>query len=248
MNNIFAYLRQLICNLLNMTTYLSTPIKSMSKVLRPRERLLKYGSEYLELHELVAIVLRTGTKGMNVLEVAQEICTKIDKNPDRSISIAEMIEIPGISETKAITMLAAIELGKRLAVDQSSVSHRIESSGDCIPYLQDIAHAKKEHFYALLLDTKNQVIQKELISVGILDASLVHPREVFEPAIRHSASRIIVAHNHPSGDTTPSSEDIDVTRHLKQAGDLLGVSLLDHLVVGGTGITSIRDTHPDLFE
>lgn len=236
---------------LSKTTSISTTkrtMKSLASSLRPRERLLKYGAEYIELYELIAIIIRSGTMGHNALKIAQRVQKVLESQYYKIPSIEQLKKIPGISTTKAIEICASYELGKRIYELGMKNAISIQEVGDVLPYLNDIKNTKKEHFMALYLDTKNTLIHKEVISVGILDASLVHPREVFEPAYRSHCSRVILAHNHPSGNTEPSSEDIKSTKELVEAGRVLGIQVLDHIVVSSMGYCSLRQIYPELFE
>jgi DNA repair protein RadC len=222
------------------------PMTTIAHALRPRERFQKYGAEYVDLRELIAIILRTGTVGNNVLALSKEALELLEMH-NYKVSIDQLTAIDGISSTKAISLLAAIELGTRIREKERDIKRSIQSADDCIPYLHGILNQKKEHFAVLYLDTKNIPVTTEIISIGTLDASLVHPREVFEPAYRSHSARIILAHNHPSGDTSPSPEDIHITKQLIDAGDILGIQVLDHLVVSGNGYTSLADANPSLF-
>jgi len=224
-------------------------MKEVPKVDRPREKLAKYGPGKLSNSELLAILLRTGAKGVNVVELSNKILKKFSS---RGLSNADFKELSakggpasggkntfGLGPAKACEIIACFELGRRLLQNKKSVL--ILSPQDVWDELKDIRDHKKEHFVVFYLDTRNQEIQREIISVGTLNANLVHPREVFEPAIGHHAAQIIVAHNHPSGNTEPSPEDIAVTKRLKQAGELLGVELLDHIIITREKFASLKE-------
>ena len=156
------------------------------------------------------------------------------------LSCAEMSKIKGIGPAKATTLLAAFEITKRAMDVEDNNLPTISSAKDAVAQLQELRTAKKEHFVVLYLNARNQLVHKETISVGTLNASLVHPREVFKPAIEHLAASVILAHNHPSGDTEPSKADIELTGRLGDAGRLLGIELADHLIVTKTGFLSIK--------
>ena len=210
---------------------------------RPRERFLRQGPESLSNQELLAILLRTGTKNESVLTLANRILVQFEKlHALKHATVEEMIEIKGVGEAKAIQILAAIELGKRLAQKELDNKYTIRSPEDAANYLiPELAPLQQEHFVALYLNVKNQILHKQTIFVGSLNASIVHPREIFRVAIRRSAAAIIVAHNHPSGNPSPSPEDIDVTKRLIEAGHILGVDLLDHLIIGDHQFISLKE-------
>lgn len=210
---------------------------------RPRERMIYYGADSLSNVELLAILLRTGSSNESVFQLAQKILSEMETLQNLlDVTIEELTKIRGIGPAKAVQLKAAIELGKRIAKHSPQDKVTIRSPKDVADYLmEDMRYLKQEQFVALLLDTKNQILAKEVITIGTLNSSIVHPREVFKPAIKKSVSAIIVAHNHPSGDPTPSREDIDVTKRLAQAGEVLGIDLLDHLVIGDGRYTSLKD-------
>ena len=218
-------------------------IREMPTDERPRERLQHSGAEALSHAELIAILLRTGTEQFNVIQVAERLLADNDGlRGVAQMTLQEMAHIPGIGLAKATQIKAAIELGRRLVAESPDSRYRIRSPQDIYnllgPRLRD---EKREHFVALLLDAKGGVMRQETISIGDLSSSIVNPREVFRPAVRHAASSIVVAHNHPSGDTTPSPEDIAVTRQLVEAGKLLSIELLDHLILGDNRYLSLKE-------
>ena len=206
-------------------------IKDLSKVELPRERLSKYGVSKLADYELLAILLGSGIKGLNVLELSKRILRVISETGKERISLEDLVKIKGLGKAKASQIIAVIELTKRFNADKPEVI----SPEDVWKLCADIRESKKEHFVAFYLDTQNRLIEKQIISIGTLNASLVHPREVFEPGVKLSAASIIVAHNHPSGDLEPSPEDVEVTKRLKEAGALLGIGLADHVIVSKVG-------------
>lgn len=204
-------------------------IKDLPRIDRPREKLIKYGSGKLSNSELLAILLGTGIKGINVVELSNKILKKFTGNNLTKADVKELKNTTGLGEAKACEIVACFELGKRLLKDKKT--ELILSPEDVWNQLKDIRNHKKEHFVIFYLDTRNQEICREIISIGTLNESLVHPREVFEPAIRNSAAQIIIAHNHPSGNPDPSEEDIKITAKLVEAGKLLGIELFDHIIV-----------------
>lgn len=206
-------------------------IKNLPKHERPREKLIEKGALNLRDRELLAIILRTGRAEKNVLEIADDILKKYSKKKILALEYKELSKIKGIGPEKACTLLAAFELTKRaLKVEDNNLPY-INSAKDAMAHLQELRTAKKEHFVVLYLNARNQLIHKETISIGTLDANLVHPREVFKPAIDKLAASIIVAHNHPSGGAEPSAADIELTKRLKEAGKLLGIEIIDHIIM-----------------
>ena len=206
-------------------------IKDLPKVERPREKLVAKGAENLKDSELLAILLRTGKAGKNVIEIASQILTKHSKKRLLQMTYQDLVKIDGIDSAKATTLLAAFELAKRaLEVDDSNLPV-ISTPKDVVAQLTELRHNKREHFVVLYLNARNQLVHKETISMGTLNANLVHPREVFEPALKHSAAGIMVAHNHPSGDPKPSEDDLEITKRLAEAGKMMGVELLDHVII-----------------
>jgi DNA repair protein RadC len=217
-------------------------IKDMPLSERPRERLIRHGSEALSNAELLAILLRTGTKRESVLSLATRILSEYSLKDLASASVAELKKIHGISDAKACQIAACFELARRLAEDRAEEKPVIKSSGDAFRVLYPrLAQRKVEIFAGIYLNSKNRVLRLVNISQGGLEASVVQPREVFRIALEEASTRVIVAHNHPSGDPEPSSEDIAITKALKRAGELLGIELLDHLIIGDGRYVSLRD-------
>lgn len=204
-------------------------IKDIPKIERPREKLEKYGPEKLSDVELLAILLRTGTKDLNVLKLSQKILQKFKKEKIVDLKIDELKSIHGLGPTKACEIIACFELGKRMLKDKKSAI--LLSPKDVWDRMEDIRGSKKEHFVVFYLDSRNQEIKREIISIGTLNESLVHPREVFESAIKNNASAIIIAHNHPSGVLEPSEADIEITKKLIHAGKILDIKIVDHVIV-----------------
>lgn len=209
---------------------------------RPRERLLREGAGFLSDAELIAIMLRTGRERETALGLAQRLLATFgDIGGLAQASHAELTTIKGIGPVKAVELLASFELGRRV-MKSSHERTTIRLPRDVANLmLPEMKHLTQEHFVCLFLNTKNHVIGKQTIFVGSLDASIVHPREVFKEAIRRSSASIICLHNHPSGDPTPSREDIAVTRTLQEAGDLIGITLLDHVIIGDDSYVSLKE-------
>jgi len=194
---------------------------------QPRERLKRSGITSLSDAELLAIILQKGTKGENVIDM----CNRVLKEEPENLSLQELKKIKGIGEAKAMQIQAIYELAKRKKKNNSDIT--IKSANDVYQKMSFLANKKKEYLFCLFLDAKNKIIDKpEEISVGILDASLIHPREIFKEAVKKSSKSIILVHNHPSGDTLPSQDDIKITKRLIKAGEILDVKILDHVIVG----------------
>jgi DNA repair protein RadC len=209
---------------------------------RPRERLIRTGAESLSNQELLAILLRTGTKEESVLELANRLIRHFEGLRFlKDASLEEMTAIKGIGTAKAVQILAAIELGRRIANLQHDARYVIRTPQDGANYvMNDMRFLSQEHFVCLYLNIKNQVIHRQTIFIGSLNASIVHPREVFKEALRRSAASIICFHNHPSGDPSPSKEDIEVTKRLAECGKIMGIEILDHLIIGEKKFVSLR--------
>jgi DNA repair protein RadC len=208
-------------------------ILDMQKEERPRERLIKNGAAALSDSELLAIILRTGSKQENVINLSQRLLSEYNLKQLSTINIAQLMNIHGIKESKAAQIVACFEIARRLESFNEEVKPKVNSPEDVYRRIYPrMREQKKENFIELCLDTKNQIIREEIISIGSLNANVVHPREVFKTALAVSAAHIIVAHNHPSGDPTPSREDIEVTKKLIEAGKIIGVDVLDHVIIG----------------
>ncbi len=222
---------------------MATQIREVPPSERPRERLLRCGSDALSSAELIAIVLGSGTEGDNALDLAERLLANL--GGVRSLAGATVLELSavrGIGPAKAAQLQAAAELGRRCMVSQPADRPRIRGPRDVWELLShDLRDEVREHFFAILLDTRNGVLRRHVVSVGDLNSAIVHPREVFSPAIRHGAAALVVAHNHPSGDPTPSPEDVQVTKRLLDAGRLLGIELLDHVVLTESGWVSLKE-------
>lgn len=216
-------------------------ILDLPKVDRPRERLEKYGIDKLSDAEVVALFLCTGIKGVNVVDLSKKILKKVSTLGSKNITINNLLEIKGLGKVKAGQIIACLEFGRRLF--QNKKSKLILSPQSVWVEMRDLSLSKKEHFVVFFLDVQNQIIKKDIISIGILDTSLVHPREVFEPAIKYSTAQIILAHNHPSNNLEPSPEDISVTRRLIRAGEIIGIEILDHVIVTKDSYFSLKEAN-----
>lgn len=210
---------------------------------RPRERFIHHGPQSLSNHELIAILLRTGTKDESVLQLANRLLSHFEGLRQlKNATLEEITEIKGIGSAKAIQILAAVEIGRRIANSTFNDRYVIRSPEDGAKYvMNDMRFLPQEHFVCLYLNTKNQVIHKQAVFIGSLHASIVHPREVYREALKRSAASIIAVHNHPSGDPTPSREDIEVTKRLAECGKIIGIDLLDHLIIGDNKFVSLKE-------
>jgi DNA repair protein RadC len=217
-------------------------IREMPEGERPRERLASKGPDALSKEELLAVLLRTGTKGRSVLLVASDLLKTFGNLHDLArATIDELQSVPGVGRDKAVTLAAAFGLFKKLSEErfEDTVMQQPEQVA---AYMRDEVRDKSvETFYILMLNTRRRLIKRHVVSQGILDTILVHPREVFRPAIAANASAIILVHNHPSGDPTPSEQDIMVTHDLVRAGKILRVQVLDHIIMGAVGGNRTRD-------
>lgn len=209
--------------------------KSVPDMERPRERLVKYGVENLSNEELIMIILKTGIRGISVKEVAMNILSYVgDVRWLRDIGLNSLCKIDGIGNVKACELKAAIELGRRVYMDDSEVELvDLTSSIKVYNYFNLLFRGKKqEYFYCIYVDTKGKYISKKCLFIGTINTSIVHPREIFKEAYLVSASGIICIHNHPTGDSTPSKEDILITERIKEIGLLHGIKLIDHIIIG----------------
>ena len=219
-------------------------IKDLPLNERPREKLYRYGVKSLSNSELIAVIIRTGNKGDTAIQLAERIISLDDRGIGflSDATIEELTDVKGIGNCKAAQLLAAIELGKRISAYKKEDNIRISGPNDITDLLmEEMRYLKKEYFKIAILDTKNQIITIENISIGNLNSSIVHPREVFNRAIKRSANSIILVHNHPSGDPTPSSEDINITNRLIEAGSILGIKVLDHIIIGDNKYISFKE-------
>ena len=213
---------------------------------RPRERLINNGVEVLNNEELLALLLKTGTKKMSSKNLACLLLNKIgDINKLKDISYNELLKIDGIGSAKACDIIAAIELGKRINKEFPSINNIKITSTDIVhKYYKDIIGDKKqEYFYCIYLDNSKKIIKDKLLFIGTINQSIVHPREVFKEAYLLSASSIICVHNHPSGSLKPSIEDINLTKRLKEIGNLLGIYVLDHIIITENGYYSFYENN-----
>ena len=221
----------------------SVLIKELPVDERPREKLVKYGVKSLSNSELLAILLRSGTKEMSVIDLSHKLLS-LDKEGISFLvnsSIEELSQIRGIGIVKASQIIAAIELGRRIATKPKTRRLNITNPDEVANlFMEEMRYYKKEFFKVLLLNTKNEIIMIEEVSIGNLNSAIVHPREVFTLAIKKSASSVILIHNHPSGNPQPSREDVALTKKLVDAGKILGIEVFDHLIIGDGCYLSLK--------
>lgn len=201
---------------------------------KPRERLLSYGASHLSHAELLAILINTGRKGSSSLDIANELLKTVDNLKElKRLSISDLNKIKGVGLYKALILKAAFELGERMHSGSVDDKIQISSPKDVADFMMGkMEHLTQEKFIALFLNSKNVIIKQKTIFIGTLNSSIVHPREIFSEAVKCASNAIIVLHNHPSGDVTPSTEDIKTTERLKECGQVLGIDLLDHIIIG----------------
>jgi len=207
---------------------------------KPRERLLRIGPGALSVPELIAIVLGNGTKKEDVLSMSHRVVKEYgEKILSRHIDPKEFAKELDIPLMKAMQIVAVSELGRRFYEKNTGGMAVVRTAQDAYQYLRDMSQLPKEHVRGIYLNTHHQVIHDEIISIGTVNSNLIHPREVFKPALQHGASAVIIAHNHPSGVLVASDSDKEVTRQLIEAGRVLGIHLIDHLIIGKEGFISV---------
>ncbi|WNY23023.1 hypothetical protein MmiHf6_03190 [Methanimicrococcus hongohii] len=217
-------------------------MKDLPSAERPRERLLKYGAEALSDAELLAVVLGTGTKGMNIVTVCQHVFRDLSLKKLSRSTASELMKIPGIGQSKACQIISVFELSRRLETYSDEPKRKISEPDDIFRYIYPkMREEKQEKIIVLCLDTKNQIISDVTVFVGGLDISIVQPREIFKAALLESAASIVLIHNHPSGDPEPSREDIIITNRIIDSGKLLGIHVWDHLIIGDGCYVSLRE-------
>lgn len=217
-------------------------IKQLPAELRPRERFRAQGADALSTAELLAVVLGTGTHHATSVEVATALLAQFGSLGSLSrASVEEVSVVRGVGETKALKVLAALELGRRL-LEPAPARRIVRSAADAAALCASMRLLDREHFRVVLLNTRHEILDIVEVSVGGLASAPVHPREVFKEAIRRSAAAVIVVHNHPSGHAEPSRDDVMITEQLRAAGRLVGIEVLDHLIIGEGGYVSLRET------
>lgn len=218
-------------------------IHDLPKSERPRERLQKHGAEALSAQELLALVIGRGISNKSVITIAQELLTRFGNIKAISeATLEELSQIKGIGFAKAAQIKACFELGKRQELEPEMKNFDIQNPQDIVKAIQSsIKDKAKEHFKLILLNTRNKIIGISTVSIGTLNSNLVHPREVFKEAISHSAASVVFAHNHPSGDPEPSEDDLTITKRLTEAGKILGIEVMDHIIITKNDFFSFKE-------
>lgn len=219
----------------------ATKIEGVADVDLPREKLERSGADALRDEELLAILLRTGYEGRNVLTVARRVLERHATDALVRMTLPELVRIKGIGRAKASILVAAFELARRALDRDTGIAPTINAPRDVLPIIADIKDHRKEHFLALFLNGRNQVIAREDVSVGSMSQTLVHPREVFGPAVGSSAAAVILAHNHPSGEVNPSQNDLELTKRMVRAGEIMGIEVLDHVIIASDAFLSFKE-------
>lgn len=216
-------------------------IREMPNNQRPRERLREQGVQALSAEELLSILIRTGHKDRSVVDLSKDVLYHLESIDDlKRISFEELLSIKGIKSAKASTIIAAVELGRRLAETPRTDRMKITSPVDVYRRLSPrLSHLEQEHFVCLYLNTKSELIKEELLFIGTINQTVIHPREIYGRALRLSSSALIFVHNHPTGDSTPSSADVSATKQLQKSGELMGINVVDHIIIGKNEFYSI---------
>ncbi len=223
-------------------------IKELPIEERPRERFKKYGVKALSNEELLSIILRTGTGNKSVKDVSLDILKKYKINELKDINFNSLKSIKGVGEVKAITIISAIEFGKRV-FSTSDLIYQIKTGDDVYNLVRDdMENLLQEKFMAVYLDTKNKVIDKKVIFVGTVNSSSITPRDVFREAVKLNSASMILIHNHPAGSISPSYEDVYLTNEFIKLGRMMGISVIDHLIIGKNNYYSFKESNGDLFE
>jgi len=206
-------------------------LKSLPKIERPREKLISKGPQNLKDEELLAILLGTGVKGKNVLEVAKQILNKYSKKRLLKLTYEDLSKIKGIGPAKACIILASIELVKRALEIGEATLPKVESVKDVIAQAVYMRDKTREHLMTIFLNARNEMVFKKPMFIGSLNANLVHPREIFQEALKQNAAAVILVHNHPSGDAEPSEADLEITKRIIESGKIMGIDVLDHVII-----------------
>jgi len=216
-------------------------IKDLPKIDRPREKLISKGTQNLKDEELLAILLRTGREGKNVLELARQVLAEYPKKRLLKMQYEDLIKIKGINSAKACTILAAIELVKRALKIGEATLPIIHSTKDVIAQSVYLRDKTREHLMGIYLNARNEMVFKKPIFIGTLNANLVHPREIFNEALKQNAASVILVHNHPSGDAEPSQDDLEITKRILEAGKIMGIDVLDHVIITKNKVFSFKE-------
>lgn len=216
-------------------------MSDLPRVERPREKLVAKGPQALKDAELLAIVLGAGYKGLSVLKISERLLKQYPLHRLLNLPVEKLNSLKGLGPAKACSLKASYELARRALAVDADILPTIRSPKDVANAVSNIRKNRKENFIAMCLNARNQIIRKETISIGSLNASIVHPREVFQPAVTESAASVVLVHNHPSGDVRPSDDDIQLTRRLVKAGEIMGIEVLDHVIVSEKGYLSMKE-------
>jgi DNA repair protein RadC len=218
-----------------------TPLQELPhNLLKPREKLIRFGPRALSHAELIAVLLGSGIKGRNVLSIAGDLVARHGAPGLASLSLEDWAKNPGVGRVRACQMLACLELGRRLSAPPGEEPH-VGTPAEAYTLVRDLKGARKEHLVALYLDAQNRLLLRETVSIGTLNTTRTHPREVLQPAVANSALAFILVHNHPSGSLDPSRDDVEFTRTMARAGELMGISLYDHIIVSRRGYVSLKE-------
>lgn len=216
-------------------------LKEIPRIERPREKLISKGPQNLKDEELLAILLGTGIEGKNVIEVAKQILNKYSKKRLLKLTYNDLSKIKGIGPAKACTILAAAELVKRALKMGEATLPVVLSTKDVIAQVGYLRNKLREHLVAIYLNARNEMLFRKHVFIGTLDANIAHPREIFAEALRQNAASIILVHNHPSGDPEPSKADLEITKRIVEAGKIMGIDVLDHIIITKTKVFSFKD-------
>jgi len=223
-------------------------IMDLAKVDRPREKLVEKGAQALKDEELLAILLRTGYKGKNVIKLAKYLLDEHSLAGLFKMNQEDLIKLKGVGPSKASILKSAFELSKRALEFRDGGRALIENAKDVFAQVSDLANKRQEHLVTLYLNARNELIRKETITIGTIDANLISPREIFSRALSEPVTFVILVHNHPSGDATPSMEDIEITKKLVKAGKIMDIIVFDHVIISESGYTSLRQVKPKIFK
>lgn len=228
---------------INKSSYRHLKISDLPEEERPREKLLNKGAQTLTNSELLALILRTGNKNENIIHLCDRVLSQFQGLDGLQNCTPQMLmELDGIKEAKAAQLCALIEISKRVRTEKGTKINKISSPQEAAELVRDdMRLLKQEVLKLIMLNTKNCVLFTKDIFIGGLNSSIVHPREIFSEAVRFNSASIIVCHNHPSGDPTPSDEDINITLRLKECGKLMGIELIDHIIIGGNSYVSLKE-------
>ena len=216
-------------------------VSDLPRGVRPREKMIQGGPRALSHVELLAVILGTGTRKENVLKIAERLIRRYGVASLPALTVQEWTGNPGVGEARACRLSALFELARRVEKASSREAPRISGPTDVFAQARDLCQAKKEHLLGLYLDSQNHLLARETISIGSLNTTRTHPREILQPAIIHLALGFILVHNHPSGTLVPSSDDVEFTQAISRAGELMGIPLYDHVIVSRAGYVSMKE-------